>query len=96
MHQQIQRREIHPGPLQRLQHPERLVLGGRGDLGEAHLARRLIQEQQIGERAAHVHARETVAHGLASMMAGRCTKAGGDSGAGVTGPGASSTCRRPG
>ena len=62
VHQQVQGSEIDPGLFQRFQHPERLVVGGGQDLGEMHVARRLIQVEEIGERAPHVHARQAMVH----------------------------------
>ena len=54
VHQQVQRRQVDPGLLQCIQHPERLVGGGGRDLGEAHVVRLPVQEQEVGEGAADV------------------------------------------
>ena len=62
VHQEVQRLEIHRCLLQGFQHSERLVVGCGRDLGEVHVARRLVQVEEVGERASDVHADDAMVH----------------------------------
>ena len=68
VHDRVERRRVDAGRVERGEHAEGLVVDRRRHLGDAHLAGRGVDDDQVGEGAADVDAGDPLARGAASAF----------------------------